>query len=70
MKRGYQMVLTVILGEEVQCARQLWSQMRPAERETLSKLAAELVLLREGTSDSRVVVAPAEVLRQAGLPSA
>jgi hypothetical protein len=70
MKRGLQIVMTVLDGEEVASARQLWAQMRPAEREIVARVAAEFVLLREASSDSRLVIAPAGELEAAGLPFA
>lgn len=70
MPRGLQVTMTVIYGQEVESARHLWAQMRPEERETLARVAAEFVLLREGTSDSRLVLAPKAVVEASGLPSA
>lgn len=70
MPRGLQLTATVVVGHEVESARHLWAQMRPEEREIVARLAAEFVLLREGTSDSRLVIAPASELESAGLPFA
>ena len=70
MPRGLQLTATVVVGREVESARHLWAQMRPEEREIVARVAAEIVLLREGTSDSRLVLAPAAELERAGLPVA
>lgn len=70
MPRGLQLQMTVVTGHEVESARALWSQMRPEEREIVARLSAEFVLLREATSESRLVIAPAAELERAGLPFA
>jgi hypothetical protein len=70
MPRGLQLTATVIVGREVESARHLWAQMRPEEREIVARLAAEFVLLREATSDQRLVIAPAAELELAGVPFA
>jgi hypothetical protein len=70
MPRGIQLTATVVVGREVESARHLWAQMTQEEREIVARLAAEFVLLREGTSDSRLLIAPAQELEAAHLPFA
>lgn len=70
MRRHLQVAFVIPVGDEAQSARALWAQMGAEERRVMARLAAELVLLAEATTSSRVVIAPAEILDSAGLPHA
>lgn len=70
MRRHLQLQMIVPVGDEVSSARALWAQMTAEERKTMGRLAAEWCLLAEASSEARVLIAPASVLEEAGLPAA
>jgi hypothetical protein len=68
LKRLLTLNMTVVEGQEVQAAREMWAQLAPEGRQCLARLACEIVLLREAGSDQRVILADASILEAAGLP--